>query len=320
MPQPTATQPPADPRAPIRRRSVWPVIVAALALSLPLHLLLALWLASVRVERPERVQQAVLVETVAPTPGEDAGDGPPPAAPVPMPAMPMDAVTNPAIDPSAIASVPDAEAFAASNPQGAFDAAASAPALAPGPAVVAASGSGGGGMAATTFFGARASGKRFAFIVDKSGSMQAQDKMKQAVSELMRSVRALPDFAQFRVCFFDTSNTLFPDRGFRKARAADIEQFGAWIGGVRPYGGTTPMHAFEQVMTDATPPDAIFFMTDGLIPAEDPAAIIKLVTVRGGAIPVHCVAFGDPEAARQLQMIAEATGGQYRFVPLEGVR
>jgi len=93
----------------------------------------------------------------------------------------------------------------------------------------------------------------------------------------------------------------------------------AWLGGVRPYGGTTPVHAFEQVMTDAAPPDAIFFMTDGLIPAEDPAAIIKLVTVRGGVIPVHCVAFGDAEAARQLQMIAEATGGQYRFVPLEGV-
>lgn len=319
MPQPTATQPPADLRAPTSRRSVWPVIVAALALSLPLHLLLALWLASVRVERPERVQQAVLVETVAPTPGEDAGDGPPPAAPVPMPAMPMEAMSNPAIDPAAMAAVPEADAFAASNPQGAFDAAVAAPALAPGPSVVAASGSGGGGLAATTFFGARASGKRFAFIVDKSGSMLAQNKMKQAIAELVRSVRALPDFAQFRVCFFDTSNMLFPDRGFRKARAADIDQFGAWIAGVRPFGGTTPMHAFERVMTDATPPDAIFFMTDGLIPAEDPAAIIKLVTVRGGVIPVHCVAFGDAEAARQLQMIAEATGGQYRFVPLEGV-
>ena len=318
MPKPTATQPLDDPRAPTSRRSVWPVIVAALALSLPLHLLLALWLASVRVERPERVQQAVLVETVAPTPGEDVGDGPPPAAPVPMPAMPLEVLTNPAIDPVAMASMRDADSFAATNPRGAFDV-SEAPALAPGASVVAAPGSGGGGMAATTFFGARASGKRFAFIVDKSGSMQAQEKMKQAVAELLRSVRALPDFAQFRVCFFDTSNTLFPDRGFRKARAADIEQLGAWIGGVRPYGGTTPMHAFEQVMTDATPPDAIFFMTDGLIPAEDPAAIIRLVTVRGGVIPVHCVAFGDPEAARQLQMIAEATGGQYRFVPLEGV-
>lgn len=317
MPRPTAPRTPAAARAPTPRRSLWPVIVAALALSLPLHLLLALWLASVRVERPERVQQAVLVETVAPTPGEDAGEGPPPAAPVPMPAMPMDALANPAIDPAAIPSVPQPDAFAATNPEGAFDVSSAAPALAPGPAVVA--GTGGGGMAATTFFGARASGKRFAFIVDKSGSMQAQGKMKQAVAELVRSVRALPDFAQFRVCFFDTSNTLFPDRGFRKARAADLDQFGAWLGGVRPYGGTTPMHAFEQVMTDATPPDAIFFMTDGLIPQEDPAAIIRLVTVRGGVIPVHCVAFGDAEAARQLQTIAEATGGQYRFVPLEGL-
>ena len=41
------------------------------------------------------------------------------------------------------------------------------------------------------------------------------------------------------------------------------------------------------------------------------------VTVRGGVIPVHCGAFGDPDAARPLQIIASATAGQYRFVPLD---
>ncbi|MBU6335349.1 MAG: VWA domain-containing protein [Chloroflexi bacterium] len=293
-------------------RSAWPALLAALALSLPLHLLLALWLASVRVERPERAQQAVLVETVAPSPGEDMVADAVPAAPLPMPSVPMTGEPGAAIQ-AAPPGLPTTDPGAWSA-QGAIDPAP--PALVPGAASLQ---QGSGGVATTSFFGARATGRRFAFIVDKSGSMQSQGKMRQAIEELLRSVRALPDFAQFRVCFFDTSNTLFPERGFRKARAADLQQLGAWIERVRPFGGTTPAHAFEQVMSDAMPPDAIFFMTDGLIPQEDPDAIIRLASVSGALVPVHCVAFGDAEAARQLQAIARATGGQYRFVPLEGV-
>lgn len=312
MPTPNAPQSTALTRPTTGRRSVWPAMLAALALSLPLHLLLALWLASVRVERPERAQQAVLVETVAPSPGDDAVADTSPAAPLPMPAVPMTGESGAALE-GAPPGVPITEQGAWSA-QGAMDPAP--PALVPGAASVE---PGSGGVATASFFGARATGRRFAFIVDKSGSMQSQGKMRQAIEELLRTVRALPDFAQFRVCFFDTSNTMFPDRGFRKARAADLQQLGVWIERVRPFGGTTPAHAFQQVMTDAMPPDAIFFMTDGLIPAEDPEAIIRLVGTSGSLIPVHCVAFGDAEAARQLQSIARATGGQYRFVPLEGV-
>ena len=304
------------PTPPARRRSAWPVVLAALCLSLPVHLSLALWLSGVLVERPERVQQAVLVEAAGTAAGEQAPAEPPEQAPQPVPALPL---ATPATVPEAAWQAPAVASGAvldATRPSGPLGADfADAAVAAPGSAAIGAGG--GSGFAGTTFFGARATGKRFAFIVDKSGSMNAQGKMERAMRELLRSVEALPDFAQFRVLLFDTQATVFPDRGFAKARESEVARLGRWLGDKPPVGGTTPMVAFERVMGEATPPDAIFFMTDGEIGKDDPAAIIRRVTGRDGAVPVHCIAFGDARASAQLAEIARATGGQHRFVSVE---
>jgi len=306
-------------RASIYRRSVWPVLLASLALSIPLHLGLALWLEGFVVNAPLPTQQAVLIETTSLMSGVDAQEPAPVLQPVSMPALPMESAQPQPMQwqTSAIAGSNDATQASAFTTAGEVDA---VPSLAPSVSSISASGAAGGGIASTTFFGARATGKRFAFVVDKSGSMNSNSKMHLAVQELLRSVQALPDFAQFRICFFDTSNIVFPERGFRKARAADVQQLASWVTGIRPTGGTMPKVAFDQVMSDGSLPDAIFFMTDGQIPAEDPAWIVRRVTLVNGCIPVNCVAFGDPAAAQQLQMIANATGGQFRFVPVGGGR
>jgi len=194
---------------------------------------------------------------------------------------------------------------------------------APGSVAIGAGG-GTGGVATSTFFGARGSGRRFAFIVDKSGSMAGRgqgrpSKMDMAVAELLRSVVSLPDFAQFRICLFDTSANVYPERGYAKARAGETERLAGWIGGTPPFGGTMPKVAFDRIMGEGQPPDAIFFLTDGRIPEEDPDWISQRVVVRGRTVPVHCVAFGDRDAATQLEAISRATGGQFRFVPISGV-
>jgi len=93
-----------------------------------------------------------------------------------------------------------------------------------------------------------------------------------------------------------------------------------WLQAAVASGGTTPQVAFDRIMGDPTPPDAIFFLTDGRIPAEDPSWITQRVVVRGRMVPVHCIAFGDADAAQQLEPISKATGGQFRFVPLGSAR
>lgn len=316
VPSPDATTAVSAPTASARRRSAWPVLLAALCLSLPLHLALALWLSGVLVQRPQRVQQAVLIEAAGAGGAEQAPEQPE-AAPTQQftPPVPLSAAVPspdarwqaPEVDGGAVldAARPQAQAF--------VDGAA-----APGSAAI--GGGAGSGFAGTTFFGTRATGKRFAFIVDKSGSMANDGKMERAMRELARSVEALPDFAQFRVLLFDAQAVAFPDRGFTKARESEVVRLGRWLGDKVPSGGTTPEVAFDCVMNDPTPPDAIFFMTDGEIGRDDPAKIVRSVSRGGGIVPVHCIAFGDTRAAAQLAEIARATGGQYRFVPLEAGR
>jgi hypothetical protein len=322
VPQTTATQAASAPSISARRRSAWPVVLAALCLSLPLHLSLALWLSGILVERPQRVEQAVLIEAPGGSHGGEAdpAEAAPRQAPEPRSAPPV-ATAAPTRDAEARWQQPEAAggavldvARSAAPVPGAMD-----DGLATGPGSAAVGGGGGGsGFAGTSFFGAHGTGKRFAFIVDKSGSMNADGKMERALRELLRSVDALPDFAQFRVLLFDTQVASFPERGFARARDSEVDRLGHWLGGALPVGGTTPMVAFDRVMGEGSPPDAIFFMTDGEIGKGDPASIIQRVSGRDGAVPVHCVAFGDARAAEQLQAIARATGGEYRFVPLEG--
>jgi hypothetical protein len=324
-----AAQPPtaeSDASGRPRRRSSWPILLAALCLSIPLHLALALWLSGILTAAPAPVRQAVLID--AALPGAEAA-GPQEVDPGPreMPPSPMDLEPTTEAEvsweqTSEPAAVQDATQ---SGDQTSLSTDAAGP-VAPG-AVSIGAGGGTGGVATSTFFGARGSGRRFAFILDKSGSMTNRGggavgptKMDMALAELLRSVGSLPDFAQFRICLFDTSVQLFPDRGFAKARASELQRVQTWLQSAVASGGTTPQVAFEKVMGEPTPPDAIFFLTDGRIPTEDPAWIAQRVVVRGKTVPVHCIAFGDADAAQQLEPISKATGGQFRFVPLTGRR
>ena len=309
------------PNAPARRRSAWPVVLAALCLSLPLHLSLALWLSGILVERPARVEQAVLIEGAGAAGAQRVADEPA-SSPEPPPSTPALPMPVPVSAPDARWQLPEVATGAVLESSRLADRAVQTPAETPvaSPGSSAISGTSGGGFAGTTFFGTRGTGRRFAFIVDKSGSMNAPGKMERAMRELMRSVGALPDHAQFRVLLFDTRAVVFPDRGFARARESEVGRLDRWLGDKLPVGGTTPMVAFDRVMGEGTPPDAIFFMTDGEIGRDDPAAIIRRVGGRDGTVPVHCVAFGDPRASEQLAEIARATGGQHRFVPLEAGR
>ena len=303
--------------APVRgRRSVWPVVIAALCLSLPLHLSLALWLSGIAVERPERTQPALLVEGaqgLAEVPPGVALNAPVEAAASP----PMDA--PPPTAPEAAWQAPAVASGAVRTPEGGVPGElVQEPMAAAAPSAAAVRGAQGtGGLGSTTFFGTSASGRRFAFIVDKSGSMASEGKMQRAADELLRSVRALPDFTQFRVCLFDTGTRTFPEAGWSRARPVQVDRLATWLGRVGPQGGTTPVVAFQGMVADGAP-DAIFFLTDGEIAPADPAAIVQAVSRPTGVVPVHCVAFGDPKAAAQLEGIAKATGGDFRFVRLGG--
>jgi hypothetical protein len=176
----------------------------------------------------------------------------------------------------------------------------------------------GGGAAGTSFFGVGSRGTRFAYIVDKSGSMEAGRRWWTAAAELRRSIEALPDFAYSYVVLYDHVLTMPPmQEGWMRTSKSNVGKLNRWLEQVTPAGGTQPFSSFAQVFSLDVPPDVVFFMTDGEIP-EDTAQQVASLNSRGKRVVIHCIAFGDPSSQTQLKQIAGETGGQYRFVPAEG--
>jgi len=178
-----------------------------------------------------------------------------------------------------------------------------------------------GGGAGTSFFGISSKGRRFAFIVDRSGSMSQSGKMSVAKRELAQAIQRLPDYAQFYVLLF-ASGTIEPSTqsGWTRARRTMVTRFLAWLNGSRdaePTGGTQPKPAFVQVFSLELRPDVIYFLTDGEI-SDFTAADVAQMNGKGRRVIINTIAFGDPSSQDLLKRIAEQSGGVYRFVPSGG--
>ena len=190
----------------------------------------------------------------------------------------------------------------------------------------AASGSGGAGAGSgASFFGLEAQGRRFAYIVDRSASMNADTpsgltRMELTQRELDRSLDALLESAKFFVVFYSDSayplgsRRIWSDATQRKKLWARRELYRAF-----PDGGTRPLSGFEQVFKLRPPPDAIYFMTDGRFQGDVPEAIEQLN--RRARIPIHCIMFGEfsssvdrDEVERMMRTIAADSGGSFARV------
>lgn len=183
--------------------------------------------------------------------------------------------------------------------------------------------SGAGGGAGASFFGLEASGQRFAYIVDKSSSMRTTDalqeesRMELTQRELARSIDALVETAEFLVMFYsDGPERLNNWRRWRPAIERNKQDARRSIHLVEPQGGTYPVEAFRLVLELRPPPDAIYFMTDGLIENDVPEEVERLNRRLG--VPVHCVMFGgfstDDErraVERLMRRIAGDSGGSF---------
>ena len=286
-----------------RRRT----LLVGLGLSVLAHLLIVVWLAlNLRPGwGPDRstVGVSVSAATERDTSLSNAADAPtsdPSASDLAQP------------EPSAA----DLEAVA---PAGAALAAAASSAPSLGCSGAASNTGGGSGGSGTSFFGIRSTGSRFAYIVDRSGSMRNGRRMESACTEVVRSIEALPEHAMFHVALFSGEHITPPhQRQWLPARSRAIRQLRSWLFDVEPSGSTLPKSALESVFALPQRPDAIFFLTDGEIP-EGTADLIAQLNGRGRRVVVNTIAFGDPASQEELRRIARESGGQYSFVDTGGM-
>jgi hypothetical protein len=171
---------------------------------------------------------------------------------------------------------------------------------------------GGGSDDQVKFMDAVATGRRFCIIADTSGSMDG-DKLEYVKDEILETIASMKPTARFQVVFFSSRAIPFPAGGWLHPRRkyADLE---TWLKEIYASGSTNPMPAFELVFMLEPPPDAIFFMTDGLFPAQVVEKVAELQRTTRKQVVIHTISFISRDAEVHMREIARNSGGTYRHV------
>ncbi len=173
---------------------------------------------------------------------------------------------------------------------------------------------GGSGSGSASFFGVEATGSRFIYIVDTSGSMAVGGKLEALQRELVKSLDGLLEAADFLVITYNGSASALEgrqtwtdadERGKRFARRG--------IARLNASGGTVPVPGFRMAFAMRPPPDSIYFMTDGEF-GEEAASEIAMLNAEY-KVPIHCIAFVSRQSEALMRQIAHQSGGTYTFVP-----
>ncbi len=177
----------------------------------------------------------------------------------------------------------------------------------------------GGAGGAASFFGIASRGQRFAYIVDRSGSMTGP-RLAQAKQELKRSLARLPDYAKFFVVFYSSEMEVPPGQtGWFRAKKSVVKKVSRWINTIPAEGGTEPAESFRTAFDLSPPPDVIFFLTDGRISGQQALDITKMNT-GSKKVVVNTIAFDNNESQVLLEQLAKNSGGVFRFVPVRAAR
>jgi hypothetical protein len=162
-----------------------------------------------------------------------------------------------------------------------------------------------------SYWGIRAQGQFFVYVVDCSGSMLDDDRLPRATVELRRSVFALQPPQKFEVVFYNHESIPMP--GGPVPRTADLQTkqlLASWLRLIEPDGGTDPRLAVRQAIS--LRPDAVFLLSDGAFPEGTVAEVARLNTRK---IPIHCVDLAGGLAGDHLKRIARESGGRYAARP-----
>lgn len=175
------------------------------------------------------------------------------------------------------------------------------------------------------FFGTKAEGKSFAFIVDISGSMSAtfhqnepgqapgvRTRWSKAREELLNAIDSMTPAQAFSVTLYNSSHYSFQPEpgssGLCPATKANKQALRDWLNTRFSSGGTDPRSAIEQALT--LKPEVVFLLTDGIIPYE--SRNVALAANKSESI-IHTTCIGSIEN-EILQLIAQDHRGIFRAV------
>jgi hypothetical protein len=180
------------------------------------------------------------------------------------------------------------------------------------PAISALSGGGGSLGQGASFMGLHAKGTRFCIIADCSGSMEGP-KLQHVKEEVLETLSTMSTRARFQLIFFNSRAIPFPESGWRHPRR-DRAEVASWLQTLSAGGGTNPTPAFREAFQLSPPPDAIFFMTDGLFEDQVVGEVAVLNQRSGRKVQINTISFMDTSSEQLMRAIAQNSGGRYRHV------
>lgn len=177
----------------------------------------------------------------------------------------------------------------------------------------------------TEFFGTEASGDRFVFVIDCSGSMSELFLWERAVTELGKSLEKLSEEHHVMVLLYNSQTIPMFNGDPEKLEMLPVtfkfrKALGEWLGQQKPFGKTKPAHALSYSLT--LNPDAIFLLSDGQIADNSLQVLAALNLPRQseeggteGKVPVHTISLGPNElGVVVMQMIAADNEGEFTRV------
>jgi hypothetical protein len=176
-------------------------------------------------------------------------------------------------------------------------------------------GSGQGDGSGKGFFNAIAGGRTFIYVLDCSGSMtelrdDGKKRLDRVKFELVRSVAALPEDAQFFIIFFNNFAIPMKGAGLQSATLENKRKYLKWAVERQGGGGTDPIDAMRRAIDMG--PDVVYLLTDGRMGRNVPDDVTKL---NKGRVAIHTICLGDRAGEPGLKEIAERNRGTYLFAP-----
>ena len=178
-------------------------------------------------------------------------------------------------------------------------------------------GPGKGNKSKADFFGLVGSGSSFAYVMDRSDSMNSYEgaPLRYAKRELIKSLQSLNEYNQFQVVFYNDS--LSPMSGSilfatdsNKARAVNF------VRNMPGDGGTAHLPALRQALSMS--PEVLFFLTDADNPSLDMPQLLDIQRrTEISRTTIHTVQFNLGPAANDgswIRKLAEMNRGTYKYI------
>lgn len=176
------------------------------------------------------------------------------------------------------------------------------------------------------FFGVKATGNTFIYVVDSSPSMRRDGAFEAAKEEVLRSLGSMKPKQRYFINFFgkEIDPLTFQSGVVEKypvyATSENLRKTMEWLSRIQiQKEGLPPNDALREAI--AMQPDGIFLLFDGDTKVDVAAFLRKanrsndIIAGDTPKVPIHVVHFFQSEYQKAMMKVAEENGGTYRFIP-----